>query len=137
MTTSTTPSLRDYAALGRACEAHGLGWFNEAGEMRFQPPADMIAEAAEANARRLSEALTEIRDLEPKPFEGGLDWAEIGSCKECQDYKDHPLMRGICNTHRRPLFDRETHDSREEKRLGWRAKSMARAALEQTKGESA
>lgn len=39
-----------YAALGRACEANGLGWFDDAGEMWFQPPAEMIAEEAVARA---------------------------------------------------------------------------------------
>ncbi len=87
------------------------------------------AETAEALADRYEKALTEVRDLEPVPFEGGLDWAAIGACEDCQNYKDHPLMRGICNTHRRPLHDRESHDSREEKRLGWRAKCIARQAL--------
>lgn len=43
-----------YAALGRACEANGLGWYVEDGTMRFQPPADLIAEKAEA-ARLLAE----------------------------------------------------------------------------------
>lgn len=46
---SRAPEAEDrYEALGRACEMHGLGWYNEQGEMRFQPPADMIAEQAVA-----------------------------------------------------------------------------------------
>lgn len=88
-----------------------------------------LHEETRALADRYEKALTEVRDLEPVPFEGGLDWAAIGACEDCQNYKDHPLMRGICNTHRRPLHDRESHDSREEKRLGWRAKCIARQAL--------
>lgn len=35
-----------YAALGRACESNGLGWYDERGQMLFQPPADVIAEQA-------------------------------------------------------------------------------------------
>lgn len=39
--------LERYAALGRACESNGLGWYDpEDGEMRFQPPGDVIAEQA-------------------------------------------------------------------------------------------
>lgn len=83
----------------------------------------------EAESAALTKALTEVRDLEPVPFERGLDWTAIAACEDCQNYKEHPLMRGICNTHRRPLYDRESHDGREEKRLGWRAKCIAREAL--------
>lgn len=35
-----------YAALGRACESNGLGWYDERGQMLFQPPAEVIAEQA-------------------------------------------------------------------------------------------
>lgn len=34
------------AALGRACHENGLGWFEEDGEMRFQPPREAIREDA-------------------------------------------------------------------------------------------
>jgi hypothetical protein len=40
-----------YAALGRACESNGLGWYAEDGTMRFQPPADVIEEQALAKAQ--------------------------------------------------------------------------------------
>lgn len=35
-----------YAALGRACESNGLGWYGEDGTMLFQAPADVIEEQA-------------------------------------------------------------------------------------------
>lgn len=53
---------RRYAALGQACEANGLGWYDPSGEMLFQPPADVIAEAASAPLR---EALLRIAYLRP------------------------------------------------------------------------
>lgn len=44
--------LRDaaerYAALGRACEANGLAGFNIDGSLWFQPPQEVIEEAAQA-----------------------------------------------------------------------------------------
>jgi hypothetical protein len=40
------PSAADYEALGRACERHGLAWFGADGEMLFQAPDDVIADAA-------------------------------------------------------------------------------------------
>lgn len=64
-------SLRadQYEALGRACEANGLGWYDESGEMRFQPPIDAVQAANSAWKRAfndLHEALKEIVD--PIPY---------------------------------------------------------------------
>ncbi len=89
-------------------------------------------DAREEAERKLAEAvatLKEIAEIEPQPFDGGLDVAAIRTCDECQRYAGHPVQRGICNTHRRPIWDREKHESREEKSLGYRAKSIARTFL--------
>lgn len=77
----------------------------------------------------VEEALTKIVELEPRPSSHAIDWQAIDSCEECQRYKDHPIQRGICDTHRRPIWDREKHDAHEEKTLGYRAKGIARDAL--------
>lgn len=93
--------------------------------------AEVIAErdALIAENRAYREALTEIAALEPKSFDGGLDMEAIKACDECLRYAGHPVQQGICNTHRQPIWNREAHDGHEEKALGYRAKSMARAAL--------
>lgn len=92
-----------------------------------------VAKALHASLSReklLREALERIQDLEPEPYVMPADWgAQIEACSECQRYKNHPIQQGICDTHRRPLWDRQVHDSDETKRLGYRAKSLARAAL--------
>lgn len=92
--------------------------------------------AAEAQSDRLVEALERIRDLEQAPFEYPADmWEQIAACEDCQRYKDHPIQRGICDTHRRPFWAREKHDDHEERRLGWSAKGIAREALSATTPE--
>lgn len=80
----------------------------------------------------LTKALEEIRDLQPQEFNAyPSDWQEQrDACDDCQRYKDHPLMRGICDTHRKPMYDRESHDAHQVRSLGYRAKSMARDALD-------
>lgn len=80
----------------------------------------------------LVKALEEIRDLQPQAFNAyPADWNEqIAACDDCQRYKDHPLMRGICDTHRKPMYDRESHDAHQVRALGYHAKSMARDALD-------
>lgn len=87
--------------------------------------------AKDAEIERLRKALEGIRDLEPAPFNAyPADWKEqIAACEKCQDYKDHPIMHGICDTHRRPMNDRESHDAHQVRSLGYRAKGMARDAL--------
>jgi hypothetical protein len=88
-------------------------------------------ETLEAEITRLQRALEAIVALEERPFEGmPADWSEqIDGCEDCQRYAGHPIQQGICDTHRRPLWDREAHQSHEEKALGSRAKIIARAAL--------
>jgi hypothetical protein len=86
--------------------------------------------AARAEATKAEGALRGIVALEPEPFDLPKDWREqIAACAECERYKRHPIQQGICNLHRRPLWDREKHEAFEEKRLGYRAKEIARAAL--------
>jgi hypothetical protein len=98
--------------------------------------ADLLAstlkadkEEAERNLAEAVGALEEIAAIEPKPFDSGLDMEAIRGCEECRRYEGYPVQRGICNTHRRPIWDREKHESREEKALGYRAKSIARTFL--------
>jgi hypothetical protein len=85
----------------------------------------------------LVKALEEIRDLQPQEFNAyPADWQEQrDACDDCQRYKGHPLMRGICDTHRKPMYDRESHDAHQIRSLGYRAKSMARDALDTAKQE--
>jgi hypothetical protein len=71
-------NLRDqerYAMLGRACESNGLAWFDERGQMLFQPPAEVIAEQAfnDGYGRAMSKGAEEIAAarglaLAVKPF---------------------------------------------------------------------
>lgn len=74
-------------------------------------------------------ALQQIADLEPRPSVSAIDWQAVDCCEDCQRYKDHPIQRGICDTHRRPIWDREKHQDHEEMALGYRAKGIARDAL--------
>ncbi len=84
-----------------------------------------------SRSQAVEEALREIRDLKPAEFKFPEDWRQqIEGCPECQRYKGHPIQQGICDTHRKPLWARDSHDSHEEKALGYRAMRIARAALE-------
>lgn len=89
------------AALGRACEANGLGWYED-GEMRFQPPIDAFrdeiarlednlkearlywrretehAEYAEGQAERYRAALKRIRRLDTFIDKFGLSLGQAG-----------------------------------------------------------
>ena len=99
--------------------------------MRNSYPALLtLIETQSADIARRDAALAEIANPTPSEFEFPADWSEqIAACEICQSYANHPIQRGICDTHRRPLWDRERHDSDEEKRLGWRAKNIANRAL--------
>lgn len=78
----------------------------------------------------LLKGLREIQDIEPASYAYPEGWQrQIDNCEECKSYADHPVQHGICNTHRQPIWNRERHDKDEERRMGWRAKSMARALL--------
>lgn len=85
----------------------------------------------QAEIERLKAALREIADItERKKNCYPPDWREqIAACPECQRYKDHPIQRGICDDHRRPIYAQEEHDAHETKVLGYRAQDIARAAL--------
>lgn len=88
-------------------------------------------ERLRAENEKLRAALGAIRDLEPRPFDLPADWQEqIRACAECRRWAGHPIQQGICDTHRRPLYQRERHDSDELKALGYRAKIIAREAIE-------
>lgn len=81
-------------------------------------------------AHKFETALFAITKLEPEPFKFPTDWHEqIAACSECQRYKDHPIQQGICNTHRKPLYQREHHDDHQQRTLIYRAQDLAREAL--------
>jgi len=88
-------------------------------------------DALRAELERKDAALREITELEPRPSTlYPPDWSEqIAACPECQRYKDHPIQRGICDTHRKPIYATERHNKHEIRILGYRAKDIARAAL--------
>lgn len=100
-----------------------------------------IADAAKAirkspNGDIRNQALEEIIALERQEFAFPADWQDqINACPECKRYQGHPIQQGICDEHRRPLWDREKHDSHEQKALIYRAKDIAREALKSPKGE--
>jgi len=85
---------------------------------------------------RLRSALTEIAEIsERKVSKYPPDWrAQIDACPECQRYKDHPIQRGICDTHRKPIYAQEDHDRHETQILGYRAQSIAKEALRTNRG---
>lgn len=81
-------------------------------------------------SRELLEALREISEMKPELFEFPEDWHDqIEACKECQRYKDHPIQQGICDDHRRPLWDRKDHERSERLALGARMREVASRAL--------
>ena len=82
-------------------------------------------------AEKLAEAVREIASVkERKKNFYPEDWKEqIAACQECQRYKNHPIQRGICDEHRRPIYAQEDHDRHETKILGYRAMVIAREAL--------
>jgi hypothetical protein len=92
-------------------------------------------ETLTARVEELEGALKEIIHLTERPADlFPSDWKEqIAACPDCQRYKDHPIQRGICDTHRRPIYATEAHSAHETRILGYRAKDIARAAI--TKGE--
>ena len=108
-------------------------------DLKANQPDDVFERAGywQGNALVLSlrleaalKALEEIRDLEPREKPLPADhWDQIRACPECQRHADHPVQRGICNDHRRPMWDREAHSDREERALGYRAKAIARTAI--------
>lgn len=88
-------------------------------------------EAVEAKLREAESALVSIMDLRQRPYDGfPADWRQqIAACSECQRWTGHPIQRGICDEHRKPLYARERHDADETDILGLRAKEVAREAL--------
>lgn len=93
-----------------------------------------IAEALrlqQAEIARLTAALSEIANItERRESKYPADWHDqIAACPECRRYKDHPIQGGICDDHRKPIYEQEYHDRHETKILGYRAKDIARGAL--------
>lgn len=75
-------------------------------------------------------ALERIRDLKPEPYVWPEGWAaEQATCAECKRWESHPIQRGICDTHRKPFYERERHDEFEAKAIGIRAILIADEAL--------
>jgi len=93
---------------------------------------DRVKEIAE----HLLAALVEIAELKPREFTGfPADWSQqVAACPECKEYRNHPIQQGICNTHRKPIWARESHDKHEQSILGIRAVSIARAAITKAEG---
>jgi len=85
----------------------------------------------------LREALEEIANLKPRPFEGEpADWQEqIKACEDCQKYTGHPIQQGICDKHRQPIWARDEHERHERRMIGDRAKDIARTALNSRGGQ--
>jgi hypothetical protein len=113
--------------------AFGDAWTGDHGSLRSVALAyrDELPRVRAENAR-LREALREIVATEERPFTGiHADWrAQIDACPECQGWaKNHPIQRGICNTHRQPLWARERHEQNEKMALGSRMWLIATAAL--------
>ncbi|MGN7867741.1 hypothetical protein [Paracoccus sp. 22332] len=97
--------------------------------------SDLRADLSALRAREaeMRAALTEIANItERKKSCFPDDWREqIAACAECQRYKHHPIQQGICDDHRKPIYAQQDHDTHETKILGYRAQSIARAALSQ------
>lgn len=114
-------------------------WFDEHGARHGETPnivvpiVDLLAEVIALREQKaaLVEALREIAEIkERKKSCYPEDWREqIAACPECQQYKDHPIQRGICDLHRKPIYAQEDHDRHETTILGYRAMEIARAAL--------
>jgi hypothetical protein len=119
------------AQVERACTV--LKRAIEAAENSNQAGEDFVVAAAVAP--ELLAALRQNADWESREFEFPADWHEqIDACEECQRYAGHPVQQGICNTHRRPLWDRETHDANQRELRGLYARGIARAALAKARG---
>lgn len=87
-------------------------------------------ERAEKQRDELLTALKAIVAIEAVPFDFPADWdAQIAGCSECQRYKDHPIQKGICDNHRKPLYARKRHEDDQQATLIYRAKDAARAAI--------
>ena len=110
-----------------------IGDEDRANARRIARVPDMEAAliAQDAELKRLREALAEIAEIkERKKSCYPPDWQDqINTCPECQRYKDRPIQRGICDDHRRPIYAQKDHDMHETRILGYRAQSIARAAL--------
>lgn len=85
-------ALEQYAALGRACESNGLGWYGDDGDMYFQAPADAIEEHATEWAKAALSALEKERDalkaLVGRMVEGLEPFAAACEDADEEDIKD-------------------------------------------------
>lgn len=122
-TDGAPPNTPNPLIAGKVLRKRDAAYIAALSPSRMVPLLEWVLEAEATLAR--------IRDLEPEPFNGEPDdWSEqIAACPECQRYRDHPIQNGICDTHRQPIWARERHAEREEKRVGWRAKVIARDLL--------
>lgn len=92
---------------------------------RHEATAKLQADLAEA-----LEALEAIRDMGARPYDGPeFDRLAVAECEDCQRYAGHPIQRGICDLHRKPLYARADHSKFEERSLGYRCQSLARDFL--------
>lgn len=81
---------------------------------------------------KLVEALEAIASMQPKPIDDPFpaDWsAQIAACPECQSYKNHPIQNGICNLHRKPIWERERREKQAEGQVKYHMRDTALEAL--------
>lgn len=86
-----------------------------------------------AENEALRRALKTIVECEPKPIDDPFpaDWEEqIKACSECQGWaKNHPIQNGICDLHRKPIWERERREKAARSFLPHDMRDIARAAL--------
>lgn len=95
--------------------------------------------ALRSRVSELEGALKKIINYEPEKVTGVIpdDWSEqIKNCPECQRYKGHPIQNGICDTHRKPLYERDRQEEHLYRTQHIQMVYIARAALRRA-GEAA
>jgi hypothetical protein len=128
---STTPRFAALHTAFLAKDGFSLHDIVEAHELCEELETVLAAQTAE-NAR-LREALEKIIGMQPMDeFQFPGDWsAQIASCPECQGWaKNHPIQQGICDEHRKPLYEKEKYEKNQRLALPYRMKAIAAAALE-------
>ena len=95
--------------------------------------ADAILEAlkqAQAENERLRGSLGEIIRLEAEDHKLPADWIQqIDACPECRRFKDHPIQQGVCDQHKKHIYERDRNNKHSQSTLIYEAKDLARQAL--------
>lgn len=86
----------------------------------------------------LALVLKQIAEMRPVPFVFPADFeSNIKACPECQGWaKNHPIQRGICDEHRKPLNARDRHEQFEAQAIGPRCQLLAQRTLDQFNREN-